>query len=216
VIGRINDVSTWKVTLPTDTDAGRRFITDTFSRLEVVLDAEVWRSGPVVHLERDVSLDGDVLTVTGVDDEVWLAGRLAHPQPASSSPPYSTEAYDVHTGALSTYSGFEALTLYGGWTAGWDTGFTNLDGDSNFLGGFGYEINENVTFTYLNTWGNFGWRGGKDSYSHSMVLVADLTDNLQYVGQSDVLDATANPNAGEIDTEQIDAERYARYRRLSQ
>lgn len=106
----------------------------------------------------------------------------------------------THTGALSTYTGFEALTLYGGWTAGWDTGFTNLDGGSNFLGGFGYQINDNVTFTYLNTYGNFGWRGGKDSYSHSMVLVADLTDNLQYVGQSDLLDATDNPNAGQIET----------------
>jgi hypothetical protein len=106
----------------------------------------------------------------------------------------------THTGVLSTYSGFEALTLYGGWSAGWDTGFTNLDGGSNWLGGFAYEINDNVTFTYLNTYGNFGWRGGKDSYSHSLVLVADLTDNLQYVGQSDLLDATDNPTAGSTDS----------------
>jgi hypothetical protein len=106
----------------------------------------------------------------------------------------------THTGFLSTYSGFEALTLYGGWTAGWDTGFTNLDGGSNFLGGFGYELNDNVTFTYLNTYGNFGWRGGKDSYSHSMVLTANVTDKLQYIAQSDVLDATDNPNAGQTET----------------
>lgn len=106
----------------------------------------------------------------------------------------------THTGVLSTYSGFEALTLYAGWSAGWDTGFTNLDGGSNWLGGFGYELSDNVTFTYLNTWGNFGWRGGKDSYSHSLVLTADLTDRLQYVGQSDLLDATDNPNAGGTDS----------------
>ena len=107
----------------------------------------------------------------------------------------------THTGALSTYSGFEALTLYGGWTAGWDTGFTNNNSGSNWLGGFAAELNENVTFTYLNTYGNFGWidGGSKNSYSHSMVLVADLTDNLQYVGQSDLL-RTDNPGVSQIDT----------------
>ena len=29
------------------------------------------------------------------------------------------------------------LTLYAGWTLGWDTGFDQLDGGNNFLGGFG-------------------------------------------------------------------------------
>ena len=35
-------------------------------------------------------------------------------------------------------------------------------------------LSENVTFTYLSTYGNFGWRDGGDdnSYEHSMVLVA--------------------------------------------
>jgi hypothetical protein len=98
VIARANDVSTWSVTLPTDTEAGRVFISDTFARLEIVLDHAIWRSGPVVHLERTVDLDGDSLAVSGVDDTVWLARRLAHPQPGSSIPPFSTTAYDVHTG----------------------------------------------------------------------------------------------------------------------
>jgi hypothetical protein len=95
----------------------------------------------------------------------------------------------THTGFLTTYSGMENLTLYGGWTAGWDTGFTNLNSGSNFLGGFGWTITEGLTFTYLNTYGNFGWRdgGGDDSYSHSCVLVAELTDKLQYIAQSDYL-----------------------------
>jgi hypothetical protein len=95
----------------------------------------------------------------------------------------------THTGFLTTYSGLESLTLYGGWTAGWDTGFTNLNGGSNFLGGFSWTITEGLTFTYLNTYGNFGWRdgGGDNSYSHSMVLIADLTDKLQYIAQSDMI-----------------------------
>jgi len=105
VIGRVNDVSTWKVVLPTATDAGQVFIADTFARLEIVLDHSVWRSGPVKQLVREVDMDGDMLTVTGVDDDVWLARRNAHPQPGTAAPPYSTTAYDVHTGQLSTVLG---------------------------------------------------------------------------------------------------------------
>ncbi len=102
IIARVNDVSTWQVTLPTDTEAGALFIADSFARLEIVLDHTVWRSGPVSHLERTVDVDGDYLTVAGVDDTIWLARRLAHPQPGTAVPPYSTTAYDVHTGAVST------------------------------------------------------------------------------------------------------------------
>lgn len=98
IIARVNDVSTWQVTLPTDTDAGALFITDTFARLEIAVDGLAWRSGPVSHLERSVDVDGDNLQVSGVDDTVWLARRNAHPQPGTAAPPYSTTAYDVHNG----------------------------------------------------------------------------------------------------------------------
>lgn len=102
IVARANDVSTWQVTLPSDTEAGQLFLTNTFARLEVVLDHSVWRSGPVTRLERIVDIDGDMLTVNGVDDTVWLQRRNAHPQPGTAAPPYSTTAYDVHTGQVST------------------------------------------------------------------------------------------------------------------
>lgn len=98
IIARVNDVSTWQVTLPTDTEAGQVFATDSFARLEVAVDNVAWRSGPVSHLERTMDADGDMLTVSGVDDTVWLRRRNAHPQPGTPAPPYSTTAYDVHTG----------------------------------------------------------------------------------------------------------------------
>ena len=101
IVGRVNDVSTWQVTLPTQTEAGALFTTDSFARLEVVLDGAIWRSGPVSHLERTVDLDGDMLQVSGVGDMVWLARRNAHPQPGSAAPPYSTTGYDIHTGPMS-------------------------------------------------------------------------------------------------------------------
>lgn len=102
VIARANDVSTWRVSLPSDTEAGQVFLTDSFARLEVAVDAVAWRSGPVTHLERTVEIDGDMLEVTGVDDTVWLSRRTAHPQPGTAVPPYSTTAYDVHTGTVAT------------------------------------------------------------------------------------------------------------------
>jgi hypothetical protein len=108
----------------------------------------------------------------------------------------------THTGALGTYTGMgEGLTLYGGWALGWDTGFDQLNSGNIAIGGFAYELAEDVTFTYLNTYGNFGLLdgGSKNSYSHSCVLTAGLTDNLQYIAQSDLV-RTDNPGVSQYDT----------------
>lgn len=97
IVARINDTSKWQVSLPSDTEAGRYFLTEPFARLEIVVDNTVWRSGPVIHLKRDVAIDGDMLAVSGVDDTVWLARRNAHPQPATPAPPYSLTEFDTHS-----------------------------------------------------------------------------------------------------------------------
>ena len=99
IIARANDVGTWTITLPTNTDAGRILATDTFARVEIAVDDSTWRSGPVTHLERTVDMDGDMLQVSGVDDLVWLARRFASPTPASTGPPYP-DAYYVDTGPV--------------------------------------------------------------------------------------------------------------------
>lgn len=44
----------------------------------------------------------DSLTITGWDYLQWLNWRLAHPAPAETTPPYTTQAYDVRTGQAST------------------------------------------------------------------------------------------------------------------
>ena len=99
---------------------------------------------------------------------------------------YNSEPF-THTGVLATYSGFENLTLYGGWTAGWDTGFDQLNQGNNFLGGFSASLSDAITLTYINTWGNFGAinQGDDDDYGHSIVVDVALTDSLNYVFQSD-------------------------------
>ncbi len=102
----------------------------------------------------------------------------------------------THSGVLTTYTGFEGITLYTGWSAGWDTGFTNANSGSNLISGFSAELLDSVTFTYLNTYGNFGRRSvnqnlalpnSDDDYSHSIVINAGLTDKLSYIFQTDYL-----------------------------
>lgn len=103
----------------------------------------------------------------------------------------------THTGVIGSYSVSDNLEVYAGWTLGWDTGFDQFNDGSSFLGGFSATLSDDVTFTYISTAGNFGWRGD-DGYSHSMVLDTQLTDNLNYVLQSDLVrvDATGEDNVG--------------------
>ncbi len=103
---------------------------------------------------------------------------------------YNSEPF-THTGALVTYSGFENISVFGGWTAGWDTGFDRNDGGNNFLGGISYQPIEEATITYTLTGGDLGVIGS--GYSHSIVIdttplarLGFLSD-LNYVFQSDLL-----------------------------
>ena len=109
----------------------------------------------------------------------------------------------THTGALATYTASEDVTLYGGWTAGWDTGFDRINGGSTGLGGFSAACGEDVTFTYITTFGNFGYRGGGASgYAHSIVIDTSLGDDLNYVIQSDLVGIGVGPNSSQVGVNQ--------------
>ncbi len=125
---------------------------------------------------------------------------------------YNSEPF-THTGVLTQYTGFEGLTLYNGWTAGWDTGFTNANGGSNYLGGFTAQMVDSVSFTYLLTYGNFGLKdgGGDDSYSHSVVMNASLTDKLSYIFQTDYLSTDENNDAGNPRIDNVGVNQYLIY-----
>ncbi|MEM9942452.1 MAG: outer membrane beta-barrel protein [Planctomycetota bacterium] len=69
---------------------------------------------------------------------------------------YNSEPF-THTGAIATWAMNDATTVYGGWTAGWDSGF-DFSAGSNFLGGFSTQLDPDVTLTYITTIGNFGLR----------------------------------------------------------
>ena len=96
---------------------------------------------------------------------------------------YNSEPF-THTGVLGTYSGIENLTLYAGYTLGWDTGFDRNRGGSNAIGGFSYSPLEWVTATYLMTLGDLGWRG--EGYSHSIVLDTTPFEDFKFVLLSDL------------------------------
>ncbi len=104
-----------------------------------------------------------------------------------------SEAF-THTGALATYTGVENLTVYGGWTLGWDTGFDQINQGNSFLGGFSYTFNDELTTTYICTAGNLGWIG--NGYTHSFVADWTINDCWEYVFQSDLNTIDNSPNAG--------------------
>ena len=98
---------------------------------------------------------------------------------------YNSEPF-THTGILASYSPTDDTTIYGGWTLGWDTGFEQFQGGSNFLGGISFSLCDDVTLAYMLSTGNFGWKGD-NAYMHSLVFDWSISDKLNYVLQSDYL-----------------------------
>ena len=108
----------------------------------------------------------------------------------------------THTGFLTTYNASDDLTLWGGYTFGWDSGF-NDNGDS-FLGGASAALSDTLTLTYATTIGRFGEARFNDvaerGYMHSIVADIALSDDLQYIFQSDLLDSEDATGATVRDT----------------
>ena len=103
----------------------------------------------------------------------------------------------THTGAVGTYNVSDDLTIYGGWTAGWDTGFDQFGNGSSFLGGFSRQLSEDASLTYITTFGDLGARGD-DAYHHSIVLDTQMTERVNWVLTSDLLRvrSTGEDNVG--------------------
>jgi len=83
-------------------DLATTWLRDTGSGI-VILDGDsVMFSGYTTKIERQQNSDRSQYIFTGQDDSGLLAQRLAHPQPGSTAPPYSTTEYDTRTGVCST------------------------------------------------------------------------------------------------------------------
>lgn len=107
---------------------------------------------------------------------------------------YNSEPF-THTGVLMERTLGDHIKAYAGYTLGWDTGFDQSNNGSSFLGGVCLAFSEHATVTWISTAGNFGARSaGQNGYSQSVVVDLQLTENLNYVVQSDLLRVT---NTGE-------------------
>lgn len=102
-VPRFNDVGTWTL----DIDGRARHVQALAPAgygIELVNDdtGDTIISGPMRHRAWNVDGDSRMLTVSGVDDNIWLKRRLAHPQPATAAPPYNAAEHDVRSGLVST------------------------------------------------------------------------------------------------------------------
>lgn len=99
----------------------------------------------------------------------------------------------THTGAIGEYAVNDNVTAYGGYTFGWDTGFENLLDAHTFLGGLSLQLSDVSKLTWMVTTGAFGDGTGNNGfaaangniYMQSIVYSRNLSDNLEYVFQTD-------------------------------
>ncbi|QDT03011.1 hypothetical protein K227x_13900 [Rubripirellula lacrimiformis] len=94
----------------------------------------------------------------------------------------------THTGALATYNVNDDVTVWGGYSMGWDSGFDD-NGDA-YLGGISLGLTDKLQLTYAATAGRFGenrFNGVETGYMHSIVADYAVTDSLQYIIQNDIL-----------------------------
>jgi hypothetical protein len=101
----------------------------------------------------------------------------------------------THTGVLISQKISDDVTVHGGWTAGWDTGFDQFAGGSNFLGGINVQLDDATSFAYGTTIGDFGVLGD-GGYSHSIVIDHAVNCKLNYVFQSDLLNVQSIDSVG--------------------
>jgi hypothetical protein len=95
---RFNAVSGWQLTLDAHSEGAQ--LLGLPGGIIVERDGVTLLSGPVTNAQRVLSGDGETLTVTGVDDTVWLERRLALPVPMG--PPYTAATYDDRSGVAET------------------------------------------------------------------------------------------------------------------
>jgi hypothetical protein len=105
LVRKFNDVGSWVLELDGRAPLAALLTTPGYG-IEVVRhdDGVVTPvfSGPMRLRQRSLKVDSNRLVLGGYDDNVWLRRRWAAPQPATATPPYATQAYDVRTGTCST------------------------------------------------------------------------------------------------------------------
>lgn len=90
------------------------------------------------------------------------------------------------TGAIAEYQADDQTTVYGGWSLGWDSGFSET-GNGLFVGGVRRQWSPDLSASYLVTGGDIGYGGGHSVYAHSIVVDWLISGRCEYVLQSDLV-----------------------------
>lgn len=98
---KLNDVSTWRLTLNRRNRLAADLIEDAAGIL-VYRKGSLFLSGYWTDHDHTHNEDTNQVIVTGVDDTDWLNHRLAYPDPNDTIPPYTTQAEDVRTAIATT------------------------------------------------------------------------------------------------------------------
>ncbi|PHR95651.1 MAG: hypothetical protein COA78_29810 [Blastopirellula sp.] len=92
----------------------------------------------------------------------------------------------THTGVLAEYNGLENMTVYGGWTNGWDAAFDTYEGGSTFLGGVSMDLTDRTSMTWMVNIGDWGSQNDGNIFMNSLVFDVDLGCGLNYIFQTDL------------------------------
>ncbi len=116
----------------------------------------------------------------------------------------------THTGVLASYAVDENVTVMGGWTQGWDTGFDNFGRGAAFLGGASVTLTDDITLIYATSIGDLGKDiGNGNIFMNSICAEVTLTDKLTYVFQHDL--GINSDVAGAEDSEWYGINQYLQY-----
>nr|WP_242631999.1 porin [Rubripirellula amarantea] len=101
---------------------------------------------------------------------------------------YNSEPF-THSGAIATYAMTDDISLFGGYVLGWDSGFED-NGDA-FLGGGSVQLTDDINVTSTVVGGRFADNFGGDERGIMSSTVANiqLTEDLSYIFQADILDS---------------------------
>lgn len=108
---------------------------------------------------------------------------------------YNSEPF-THTGAIAQYNASDALTLYGGYVLGWDSGFED-NGDA-FLGGYSFDLSDNINVNNQYVIGRFG--ADEVGFMGSSIITSTLSDSLTHVLWMDYLDTDGTGRTTERQT----------------
>ncbi len=98
---KFNDVSTWQLQVDRANRLAAALVAPG-AGIVVSRNGQTILSGTRTNREDRQDDKTDTITLSGVDDTAWLKWRVAHPQPGTPQPPYSTAAEEAATGSASS------------------------------------------------------------------------------------------------------------------